>query len=61
MYANTLPFVTDQIIGASGDELSAAVHWIIWSGVLPVMIKMFEPCLMSKTLNIDVHLYLSLD
>ena len=27
-----LPFITVQMIGASGDELSAAVDWWIWSG-----------------------------
>ena len=26
--ANTLPFITDQMIGASGTELSATVDWI---------------------------------
>ena len=31
IYANSLPFITDQMIGASGDELSAAVHWWYWS------------------------------
>ena len=26
IYANNLPFITDQMIGASSEELSAAVH-----------------------------------
>ena len=26
-----LPFLTDQIIGASSDELSAVVHWYFWA------------------------------
>ncbi len=26
----SLPFITDQMIGASGDELSAAVDWFFW-------------------------------
>ena len=29
--ANNLPFIIDQMIGASSDELSAAVHWWYWS------------------------------
>ena len=31
IYANNLPFIIDQMIGASSDELSAAVHWWYWS------------------------------
>ena len=30
IYANILPFITDQMIGASSDELSAAVYWCYW-------------------------------
>ncbi len=26
----SLPFITDQMIGASGDELSSAVDWFFW-------------------------------
>ena len=59
MYANTLPFVTDQMIGASGDELSAAVHWVIWSGVLPVMIVLYEPCLLQGTPFIVMSFFVS--
>ena len=38
IYANILPFITDQMIGASGDELSAAVHWWYWSFPFPFMV-----------------------
>ena len=31
IYANILPFITDQMIRTSSDELSAAVHWWFWS------------------------------
>ena len=29
-YTNLLPFILDQMIGASAEELSAAVHWYYW-------------------------------
>ena len=32
--ATMLPFLTDQIIGATSDELSAVVQWYIWAGRL---------------------------
>lgn len=28
--ANVIPFLTDQILGASGDKLSALIHWYFW-------------------------------
>ena len=28
--ANVVPYMTDQLIGASGEELSALVHWYLW-------------------------------
>ena len=31
IYANNLPFITNQMIGAFSDEISAAVHWWFWS------------------------------
>ena len=30
IYANVLPFITDQMIGGFGDGLSAAVHSWYW-------------------------------
>ena len=47
IYANMLPFITDQMIGASGDELSAAVHWWCWSQIFPNMIQKNEPCIFN--------------
>ena len=32
--ANVIPFLTDQILGASGDELSALIHWHFWFSAL---------------------------
>ena len=32
--AATLPFLSDQLIGATSDELSAAVQWYIWADMV---------------------------
>ena len=47
------------MLGASGDELSAAIHWVIWSGILPVMIVMYEPCLQPESPLIVVSICIS--
>ena len=44
IYANMLPFITDQMIGASSDELSTAVHWWLWSFHFPSMVLMDFVC-----------------
>ena len=44
IYANNLPFITDQMIGASSDELSAAVHWWFWSFHFPSMVLIDFVC-----------------
>ena len=57
IYANTLPFITDQLIGASGDELSAAVHWWYWSQIFPITVAYNTSCILKKyTSNIDIYL-----
>ena len=38
IYTNMLPFMIDQMIGATADDISAAVQWNFWTftiGVLP--------------------------
>ena len=32
--ANAFPFAADQLIGASGEQLSFAVYWIMWGFVI---------------------------
>ena len=39
-YAAMLPFLTDQLIGATSDELSAVVRWSFWT--LSVGVDMSE-------------------
>ena len=49
IYANILPFITDQMIGASSDELSAAVHWWFWSFHFPSMVLIDFVCALQNT------------
>ena len=52
-YTNLLPFALDQMIGASAEELSAAVQWHSWGFVLSILIRNILPC-------IFVHLHFQL-
>ena len=49
IYANNLPFITDQMIGASSDELSAAVHWWFWSFHFPSVVLMDFVCALQNS------------
>ena len=40
--ANAFPFLADQLIGASGEQLSFAVYWIMWglgNSYYPILLK----------------------
>ena len=56
IYANILPFITDQMIGASSDELSAAVHWWFWSFHFPSMVIMDFFCALQSTPPVTISL-----
>ena len=56
IYANILPFITDQMIGASSDELSAAVHWWFWSFHFPSMVIMDFFCALRSTPPVTISL-----
>ena len=45
LYTIMLPFTLDQMIGASAEELSAAVQWYYWGFFLSPMIKNALPCI----------------
>ena len=45
-----LPFITDQMIGSSGDELSTAVHWWYWSLLFPFMVLIDFVCALKNIL-----------
>ena len=58
IYANILPFITDQIIEASGDELSAAVHWWYWSLDFSPMVLVAFVCALRNILPVILLLML---
>ena len=44
---NVIPFGTDQILGASSEEISAFIHWFVWSmytGIASGYMVNFLPC-----------------
>ena len=41
VYTNTLPFIIDQMIGASADDISAIVQWYYWSFSLGLSVPYF--------------------
>ena len=57
--ANILPFITDQMIGASANELSATVHWWYWSQNFPSMIAYDEFCILQDSTQILTSIFLS--
>ena len=56
--ANTLPFITDQMIGASGDELSAAIDWYYWVCSIPFVITVIVHCYTDESTNPIVLVFL---
>ena len=58
IYANNLPFITDQMIGASSDELSAVVCWWYWSLDFSPMVLMAFVCALKNILPVILLLML---
>ena len=50
-YTNMLPFIIDQMIGASADDISAIVQWYYWSFSLGVSIPYFIPIIPIEQLQ----------
>ena len=46
--ASMLPFLTDQLIGATSDELSAVVQWYIWADSFGVCLSLVTTILISN-------------
>ena len=44
-YTNLLPFTLDQMIGASAEELSAAIHWYYWGFNLGLLTLSLLKCI----------------
>ena len=42
---NSLPFIIDQMIGASADDISAVVQWYCWAVVVGMLIQNLPVCL----------------
>ena len=59
IYANTFPFITDQMIGASADELTATIHWWFWSLTLPNMIAHHQLCILPNLPKALMSIFLS--
>ena len=49
IYANSLPFITDQMIGASGDVLSSALHWWYWSSQFSSVVLVDFVCTLQNS------------
>ena len=56
--ANTLPFITDQMIGASGTELSAAVDWYFWTENISFAISIIFSCYIDVSTNVIISVFL---
>ena len=56
LYTNGLPFVIDQMIGASADDISAIVQWCYWSTTLgastPNLLGLLSIDQRQKTLSV---------
>ena len=52
-YTIMLPFTLDQMIGASAEELSAAVQWYYWEFNIALMIQHVLPCIPTSKQQIQ--------
>ena len=60
-----LPFIIDQMIGASGEDISAAVQWIVWGYSISTVIKQLLLCLpvvisIRQLIDIQAALFLAI-
>ena len=53
-WAAILPFMTDQLIGATANELSAVVYWYYWFINLSICLKAFVICSPISVENISI-------
>ena len=60
IYTNTLPFIIDQMIGASADDISAIVQWYYWSFSLGLSAPYFIAILPIEQLQQNVSVIISL-
>ena len=44
IHATMIPFIVDQLLGLSGEQLSAAIHWYFFSQYLGLLFDIVIPC-----------------
>ena len=44
IHATMIPFIVDQLLGLSGEQLSAAIHWYFFSEYLGLLLDIIIPC-----------------
>ena len=54
VYTNALPFIIDQMIGASADDISAIVQWYYWSFSLGLSVSYFFTILPTEQFQQNV-------
>ena len=54
IFTNTLPFMIDQMIGASADHISAAVQWYYWTLSLGLVLPILSLCLPTTQLQNNI-------
>ena len=60
-YISSLPFIVDQMIGASADDISAAIQWYCWAIAVGVTAQSLPTCLSTVTQQQNIlYFYLSL-
>ena len=62
-YISSLPFIIDQMIGASADDIIAAIQWSCWAFAIGVTAQYFPICLViivTEQQNVLMIIYLSL-
>ena len=59
-FISSLPFVIDQMIGASTDDIIAAIQWYYWASALGIAAQHLPICLSIVTQQNNLLLYLSL-
>ena len=60
-YISSLPFIVDQMIGASADDISAAIQWYCWAIAVGVTAQSLPTCLSIVTQQQNIsYFYLSL-
>ena len=55
LVVNVVPFGTDQMLDASAEEISAFIHWLIWSSAVGIVIATIGDLIPACTLLQDIE------